>query len=149
MFCWYRPPDRQRAGLETRSIVQSIINTRYGFYPYTCYKWDHQLMPVCTLKWPVTSHWTQILTLASFERRQSAICPPTCNERCTRVLHLLSLRSYACVLIALFCVVFHPARAVYNLHLRFVSNWTCNQRRPVECDKSSGEQQRLKFLTRT
>jgi hypothetical protein len=47
------------------------------------------------------------------------LCPPKCNERCTRVLHFLPLRSYACVLIPLFSVVFHPTRAVPNLDLRF------------------------------
>lgn len=59
-----------------------------------------------------------------FQATAVGLCPPTCNERCTRVLHLLPLKSYACVLIALFCVVFHPTRAVHNLDLRVVSNCT-------------------------
>jgi len=57
-----------------------------------------------------------------FRATAVALCPPTCDERCTRVLHLLSLRSYACVIIALFSVVFHPTRAVHNIDLRFVWN---------------------------
>jgi len=134
------PTDRQTAGLETRSIVQSSINTRYCF----CYRWDHQLMPVytqltCDLSLNGDSH------TGFFRATAVGLCPPTCNERSTRVLHLLPLRSYACVLIvALFCVVFHPTRAVHNLDLRFVSNGTY-----VECDTRCDGRQIPKFLTRT
>jgi len=125
------------------------------------YKYTLQFLPVHLLRVKSSANaslYTQVtcdLSLNTdshtgfFRATAVGLCPSTCNERCTRVLRLLPLRSYACVIIALFSVVFHPTRAVHNIDLRFVSNRTHNQRRPVECDTNSDEQQIPKFLTRT
>ena len=84
-----------------------------------------------------------------FRETAVRLCSPTCTERCTRVLHLLPPRSYACVITTLFSVVLHPNRTVHNIDLRFISNCTHNDRRTVECDTNSDEQQIPKCLTRT
>ena len=139
LFCWIRPPDRQQGSRDYRSInrleIHFMVLPVHLLHVRSSANASLYAEVTCDLSLNTDSH------TGFFWKTAVGLCPATYNERCTCVLHLLPLRSSACMLIALFYVVFHPVTAVHNSDRRSIRNWTYNKRLPVECDMSSVEQQ--------